>query len=56
MSYYWFKSEKLFKSAWDKYHNKGGKEMAGKYYAVNQEVLRQYARNKFRSLSKKEKR
>ena len=28
MSYYWFYREKLLKDAWNKYHNKGVKEIA----------------------------
>ena len=44
MSYYWFNREKLLKNAWDKYHNKGGKQKAAKYHAANQEVLRKDAR------------
>ena len=40
---------------WDKYHIKGGKQKAAKYYAANQKVLRDYARNKYRNLSEKEK-
>ena len=32
MSYYWFHREKLLKSEWDKYHNKGGKQKAADYY------------------------
>ena len=55
MSYYWFNRKKLLKNACDKYHNKGGKEKAAKYYAANQEVLKEDARNKYRSFSKKEK-
>ena len=43
------------KNAWDKYHNKGGKQKAAKYYAANQEVLREDARNKYRNLLEKEK-
>ena len=35
MSYYWFNREKLLKDAWNKYHNKGGKGKAAKYYAAN---------------------
>ena len=41
-------------NTWDKYHNKGGKQKAAKYYAANQEVLREDARNKYRNLSEKE--
>ena len=53
MSYYWFKREKLLKTAWDKYHTKGGKQKASKYYATNQKVLTEDARNKYRNLSEK---
>ena len=55
MSYYWFNREKILKIAWDKYHNKGGKEKAAKYYMQNREVLKEDARNKYRSLSEKQK-
>ena len=54
MSYYWFNREKVLKNAWDEYHNKGGKQKAAKYYAVNQKVLREDVRNKHRNLSEKE--
>ena len=55
MGYYWFIGEKLLKNAWNKYHNKGGKQKAAKCYAASQEVLRKDARNKYRNLSEKEK-
>ena len=55
MSYYWFNREKLLKDPWNKYHNKGGKEKAAKYYAANQKVFREDARNKYRNLLMKEK-
>ena len=55
MSCYWFNREKFLKNTWDKYHNKGGKEKAAKYYAANKEVLREDTRNRYRSLSKTEK-
>ena len=48
MSYYWFNREKLLKNAWGKYHNKEGKQKAAKYYAANEKVLREDARNKYR--------
>ena len=32
MNYYRFNREKSLKNSWDKYHNKGGKEKAAKYY------------------------
>ena len=46
---------KLLENACDKYHNKAGKQKAAKYYAANQEVLREDAKNKYRNLSEKEK-
>ena len=52
MKYYSFNRENILKNAWNKYHNKGGKEKAAKYYAANQKVLREDARNKYRNLSK----
>ena len=55
MSYYWFNREKLFKNAWGKYHNKGRKQKAAKYYAANQKFLRKDARSNYRNLSEKEK-
>ena len=55
MSYYWFNREKILKNAWDKYHNKGGKEKAAKYFAANIEVLKEDAKNNYRNLSKKQK-
>ena len=32
MRYYWFNREKILKDAWNKYHNKEGKEEAAEYY------------------------
>ena len=55
MSCYWFNREKLLKNAADEYYNKGGKQKAAKYYATNQKILREDARNKYRNLSEKEK-
>ena len=43
------------KKALDKYHNKGGKQKAAKYYDANQEFFREDTRNKYRNLSEKEK-
>ena len=55
MNYYWFNRENLLKNTWNRYHNKGGKQKAAKYYAANQKVLRQGARNKYRNISENEK-
>ena len=49
MRYYSFNRENILKNAWNKYQYKGGK--AAKYYAANQKVLREDARNKYRNLS-----
>ena len=54
MRYYWFSREKLLKNASDKYRNKGRKQKAAKYYAANQKVLRENARNMYKNLSEKE--
>ena len=40
MSYYWFNREELLKKAKTKYHNKGGKEKAAKYYEDNKEAIK----------------
>ena len=53
MSYYWFNREKILKDAWNKHHNKGVKEKAAKYYAAKKQILREDARNRYRSLSEK---
>ena len=55
MSYYWFNRENILKDAWNKYHNKGGKEKAAEYHAANKEVIKEDARNKYRNLSEKQK-
>ena len=55
MSYYWFNREMLLKNAWDKYHNKAGKQKAAKYYAANQKVLREEERNEYKNLLEKDK-
>ena len=55
MSYYWFNKEKLLKNAWNKYHNKGGKQKAADYYKKNADLMKFEARNKYKNLSEKEK-
>ena len=50
ISYYWFNREKLLKNAWNKYHNKGGKQKA-----VNQEVVSKDQEISIENLSEKEK-
>ena len=41
------------KNSKDKYHNKGRKEKAAKYYLANKEVSTEIARNKYINLSGK---
>ena len=55
MNYYWFNRSKIMKDAKYKFHKKGCKEKAAKYYIANREVLKEDARNKYRNLSGKKK-
>ena len=55
MSYYWFNRKNLLKNAWDKYHNKGGKQKTVEYYRENADLIRLEAKNKYRNLSENEK-
>ena len=52
MSYYWFNREEFLKKANEKYHNKGGKEKAAKYYQDNKEAIKEKPRNKYKNLTK----
>ena len=52
---YWFNREELFKKAKTKYHNKGGKEKAAKYYEDNKEAIKEKAKNKYKNLTKEKK-
>ena len=54
MSYYCFNREELLKKATTKYHNKGGKEKAAKYYEYSQEAIKEKARNKYQNLIEEE--
>ena len=54
-SYYWQNREELLKNAHDKYHNKGGKERAKKYYQENQEAIKKKERQKYRFIPEDEK-
>ena len=45
MSYYWFDGEELLKKSKTKYHNKGSKEKAAKYYEGNKKAIKEKARN-----------
>ena len=55
MSYAWFNREKLLKNAWNKYHNKGGKQKAAAYYKKNADVIKFEAKNKYKNMSGKRK-
>ena len=45
MSCYEIRREKLLEKAKERYHKCGGKEKAAKNYEINQECLREKARN-----------
>ena len=55
MSYYWFNKEELLKKAKTKYHNKGGKGKADKYYDDNKKAVKVKVRNKYKNLKEEEK-
>ena len=55
MSYYWYKREKLLKNPWNKYHSKGRKQKAVKYYKKNADMIKFKAKNKYKNMSEKEK-
>ena len=46
--YYWSNRQELLKKAHDKYHNRGGKEKAAKYYQKNKEMIKQREREKYK--------
>ena len=48
MSNYWLNREELLKKAKTKYHNKGVKEEAAKYYEDNKEAIKEKARIKYK--------
>ena len=41
------------KNAWDKYHNKGGKQKAAQYYRKNADLISFETTNKYTSLTEK---
>ena len=55
MSYFWFNRQELLKKVKDKYHNKGGKEKAAKYYQGNKDVIKEKRKEKYKNLIEKEK-
>ena len=55
MSYYWDNRNEILKKAFGRYHNKGGKEKAAKYYGKNADLLKYEANMKYKNMSKKEK-
>ena len=55
MSYYQDNKGEILKEAYDRYHNRGGKEKAAKYYRKNTDLLRYKANMKYKNMSKKEK-
>ena len=55
MSYCVENRNEILKKAYDRYHDKGGKEKAAKYYRKNADLLRYEAKMKYKNMSKKEK-
>ena len=53
MSYHWFNRQEFLQKAKNRYHSDGGKEEVAKYYSKSRKVLREKARNRYRSLSEK---
>ena len=49
--YYWFNRKELLKKVHDKYHNKGGKEKAAKYYRENKEMIKKRERDRYKSMT-----
>ena len=45
----------LLQKAYDKYHYKGGKEKAAKYYQENKEGIKKKDRKKYKNMSEDEK-
>ena len=55
MSYYKKNKEVLLEKAYDKYHNKGGKESTKKYYQENKEEIKKKEGLKYWFMSKSDK-
>ena len=53
--YYWSNRKDLLKKVCDKYHNKGGKEIAAIYYQKSKDRIKKKQRDKYKSVSKEEK-
>ena len=51
MRYYWFNRQELLQ----KNHNCSGKEKAAEYYQANKDVIKEKANNKYKNLTKEEK-
>ena len=49
--YYWFNGDQLLKKAYDKYHNKGGKEKAALCYQKNKEIIKKREKDRHRSMT-----
>ena len=51
MSYYWFNRQGILQKTKERY----SKEKAAKYYIQNKEVIKERSRNRYKNLSKEEK-
>ena len=55
MSYHWDNRDEILKKSYHRYHNRGGKVNAAKYYKKNADLLRYEANLKYKNMSKMEK-
>ena len=55
MRHYWFNRQKLLQKAEEKYHNCGGKEKSAEFYQTKEDVIKEKANNKYKSLTEEEK-
>ena len=55
MNNYRKNGEVLLRKGYDKYHNRGGKEKAAKYYQETKEEIKMKYRNKYKNMSEDEK-
>ena len=55
LSYYWFDRRELLAKAHNKYHNKGGKQIATIYYERNKDSIKKRQREYYENLPKEKK-
>ena len=55
IGHYWFDREEILQKSKEKYGNGGGKEKAAEHYERNNDILKEKARNRYKSLSDEDK-